>query len=70
MGWAREVRRAAGIDLTEFDLRGGFDDYSLPGIVRTMRVGRYGLIDEIMESKLLTLDGVLKDNKKGELVTR
>ena len=58
-----------GVELNEFDLRRGFDSYSLPNIVAGMKVGKYGLIDEIMESKLITVESVLKDNKTGELVS-
>lgn len=51
---------SAGIELTEFDLRGGIDYYSLPNICKTMRSNRYSLIDEIRGYPLLTLDEVLK----------
>ncbi len=52
--------RQAGIGFETFDLVSkGFDYYSLPNLVQTMRVSRYSLIDEIMESRLLTLDQVL-----------
>lgn len=49
----------AGYDLQEFDLTGIKVDYnSLPNLVQTMRANRYSLIDEIMETPLLTLDKV------------
>lgn len=52
--------QAAKIDVQTFDLRGGTIDYhSLPNLVQTMRVGRYGLIDDVMHAPLLTLDDVL-----------
>lgn len=51
--------RDAGHDLQVFDLRGGFDYYSLPNIVKTMRTQRYGLAEQIMETPLLRLDEVL-----------
>jgi hypothetical protein len=56
---AQSMKRAE-IDLQEFDLRGGVDFYSLPNIVSTMRVQRYGLLEEIMEFPLLTLNDVFK----------
>lgn len=49
-----------GYDLQVYDLRGGVDFYSLPNLVKTMRANRYSLIDEIMATPLLTLDGVFK----------
>ena len=50
---------SAGLDVQEFDLRGGVDYYSLPNLVQTMRVSRYALIDEIMATPLKRLDEVL-----------
>lgn len=49
----------AQLDLQVFDLRKGFDYYSLPNIVKTMRTQRYGLAEQIMETPLLRLDEVL-----------
>ncbi len=51
-----------GIDVQTFDLRGGVDWYSLPNLVQTMRAQRYGLVEEIMESPLLTLEEVFNGN--------
>lgn len=43
-----------------FDLRGKqVDYYALPNLIQTMRVNRYSLIQEIMDTPLLTLEGVL-----------
>lgn len=50
--------KAASIEFQEFDLRKGVDFYSLPNVVKTMKVQKYGLIDEIMAMPLLTLDAV------------
>jgi hypothetical protein len=50
---------AAGIDLVEFDLRGGVDYTSLPNVVLTMRSNRWSLVDEIMSAPLKTLDAVM-----------
>ena len=47
------------VPMNTFDLTAGVDYYSLPNIVRTMRVNKYSLVDEIMETPLLTLDKVL-----------
>lgn len=56
---------ASGLELQTFDLtRTAVDFYSLPNLVQTMRTNRYSLHDEIMESKLLTVDQVLKMNRK------
>jgi len=54
--------KAAGHDLQEFDLRRGFDFYSLPNLVATMRTNRYSLADEILATPLLTLADVLKED--------
>ncbi len=52
-------RFVTGHDLQEFDCRVGFDYYSLPNLVATMRTNRYSLVDEIMSTKLLRLQDVL-----------
>ncbi|HKN69722.1 MAG TPA: hypothetical protein VJX30_01625 [Terriglobales bacterium] len=57
--------QSAGIDMQVFDIKGGVDFYSLPNLVQTMRTQRYGLVEEIMESKLLTLKDVF--NRKSKL---
>jgi hypothetical protein len=50
----------AGVTLNTFDLRGGaIDYYSLPNIVATMSTKRYGLVDRIMETPLLTVQQAL-----------
>jgi hypothetical protein len=54
-------RFVTGHDLQEFDCRVGFDYYSLPNLVATMRTNRYSLVDEIMSTKLLKLSDVLKN---------
>lgn len=55
------LMRTAGIDLQKFDLRDGFDYYTLPQIVTTMKTQRYGLIDAIMSTPLLTLAEAFKE---------
>lgn len=49
---------ARGLAHTTFDVR-NVDYYSLPDVVKTMRVGHYGLVDEIWSTPLVTLDDVL-----------
>lgn len=58
--WFTPRCQQAGIDVQTFTLRGQtIDDYSLPNLVQTMRVGRYQLLDEILATPLRTLDEVL-----------
>lgn len=52
--------QAAGIDLQVFDMTGGIDYYSLPNICKTMRTQRYSLADEVMATKLLTLEDIFE----------
>ena len=61
----------AGLDMQVFDVKSGVDFYSLPNLVQTMRTQRYGLVEEIMEFKLLTLKDVFKQvmQADSELVT-
>jgi hypothetical protein len=57
----------AKIDCQKFDLSGGtVDYYALPGIITTMRTRRYGLVEEIMDTPLLTLEEVLGHAKNSE----
>jgi hypothetical protein len=56
-----------GHELQEFDCTVGFDYYSLPNLVATMRTNRYSLADEIMSSKLLKLTDVFKTYKLGDM---
>lgn len=51
---------SAGIDLQVFDLAGSTDYYSLPNLVSTMRVSRYGLLEEVLDAPLRTVSEVLK----------
>lgn len=61
--------RAAGIDLSLFDMRGGFDFYSLPNLVATMRTNKYSLVDEINETPLLKMSDVFRSTPAPEAVT-
>lgn len=56
----------AGVDVHVFDLRGGLDYYSLPNLIQTMRVNRYSLVEEIMETPLLRLADVFTVKKVAE----
>ena len=51
----------AGLEMTTFDLRGSkLDYYSIPNTVKTLRSNQYSLVDEIMQTPLLSLNDVLK----------
>lgn len=60
--------KVEGLDIQEFDLSNGVDYFSLPNLVLTMRTQRYKLVDEIMETKLLTLSEVLKCQEENTLL--
>lgn len=53
------ICRRTGIDLQIFDLRGGTDHYALCNLSATMRLNRYSLIEEIMDTPLIDLDAIL-----------
>ncbi len=55
---------AAGIAAQKFDLGSTVDYFSLPNLVGTMRTNRYGLVQEIFDTPLLTLDAVLRQRKE------
>lgn len=56
--------REYDVDLQTFDLLGQtVDYYSLPTLATTMRVQRYSLIDEVLNTPLRTLDEVLDQTK-------
>lgn len=56
----QETMRLAQLDIQVFDLRFNVDHYSIPNMVQTMRVKRYSLTDEIMETSLVALKDALK----------
>lgn len=62
--------KVGGIQLEVFDIGYGTDYYSLPNLVQTMRVGRYSLLDEVMATKLQTLDRVLERTKGVKVVVQ
>lgn len=45
----------AELPYEKYELGGQVDYYSLPNIVKSLKTGRYGLLDEIMQTPLLTL---------------
>jgi hypothetical protein len=51
----------AGLQMEKFDLGSDVDYYSLPNIISGMRVNRYALYDEIMETPLLKFADVFKN---------
>lgn len=50
--------RSLAIQLETFDIGSDVDYYSLGNLVRTMKINKYSLIEEIMEVPLLTMDAV------------
>lgn len=50
----------AKYEVQTFDIHSDTDYYSIPNLVQSMRTNRYSLVDEIMDTPLLTLEGVLK----------
>jgi hypothetical protein len=56
---------AGRFDLQVFDVRRTMVDYySLPNLIETMRANRYSLVDEIMATKLLTVEEALKGGRR------
>ena len=53
----------AKVDAQAFPLGASIDYYSVAALVDTMRVARYSLVDEVMETPLATLDAVLPHTK-------
>ncbi len=51
--------KKVGLALEIRDLTAGVDYYSLPAIVQTMKVDRYSVLDEIMQTPLLDVDVIL-----------
>jgi Mg-chelatase subunit ChlD len=62
--------KAAGIEMQTFDLRGQkLDYYSIPNTVKSLNANPYSLVDEILQTPLLTLNQVLKSHGKAVLAT-
>lgn len=60
-----EGLKVAGVAATISDMRtAGVDYHSLPNLVMTMRANRYSLLDDIMETKLVTVAEVLRPKRK------
>jgi hypothetical protein len=60
-------QEAPPVDVQKFDLRKGIDYYALPNLLQMLRTQRYGLIDQIMNTPLLTLDEVFNPRQKEEI---
>lgn len=58
----------AGYDLTMMDLSGGIDEYSVTNLVQTMRVNRYDILSEVLDTRLITVDEVLGLDGKTEVL--
>ena len=52
--------RNAGVHIEIFDMSRKVDYYSLPNLVASMKTTRYGLMDEIMDTPLLTFKQIFK----------
>lgn len=59
-----------GIMYELFDIRKDVDYYSLPNLVQTLKTRRYALIEEIMETPLLTFKQVFPNNGGQKTVER
>ena len=55
---------SSNIQIEKFEVGSSFDYYALPNILNTIETKRYALINEILDTPLLTLDTVF--NKKGD----
>ncbi len=54
------LMKQSSLTFTEFDLTSGkVDYYSIPNLVQTMNVNRFGVVEKIMACPLVTLDQVL-----------
>lgn len=53
--------KANDVMVTQYELGSNPDYYALPNILMKLRTSRYALLDEILETPLLTLDEVFKD---------
>jgi hypothetical protein len=51
--------KQAGIEYQEFKMDGKTDKFSIPNLAQSMKVNKYSLAQAILDTPLLTLDGVL-----------
>jgi hypothetical protein len=58
------LMQRAGVDMQVFAVDERADYYSLPNLISTMRTNRYSLLDEVMDSKLLTLEDVFHETAR------
>lgn len=57
--------RQSGIQIEERELDENVDYYSLPNIIQGIKTTRFALLDEVMETELLTFDNVFISYMKG-----
>lgn len=53
----------AGIVFTPFDLRSGFDEYTLSNVVSVLKPMTYAFLEEVMNTPLVTIDQVFRKEK-------
>lgn len=58
--WLEQHCKKTNTLLEQFELGSHVDYYSLPNLVKTMRTSRYSLVEEIMDTPLLTFNDVFK----------
>lgn len=58
--YLNDTMKGQGFDVQEFDLTKSIDYYAIPNLASTMREQRFGLVDEVMSTRLLTLADVFK----------
>lgn len=51
--------RSLGVQIEEYEVN-SIDEYSLPNIVRALKPGKFGLLEEILETPFLTINQALK----------
>lgn len=52
-----------GFPLQQYDVS-GMDHYALPNLIKTLRASRFMLAEEIMQTRLLTLDEVFSKKER------
>jgi hypothetical protein len=62
-GWERAMSQL-GIEVQTFKVAGNTDYYSIMNTIPTLRTNRYSLIEEILQTPLLSLNDVLKTTER------
>lgn len=60
--------KGTSIQIDTFDLTAGIDYYALPNLIQTLRTNRFSMVDEIMESRLLTMKDALSRFERKETI--